>query len=325
MGAPGTGAWVSAASAHRETLGFVDDSIPGRRFANEPTVMLTRIGKNAAAGDAVDLLLECHERIRSFLALAGRIAKEGPSEPAAVPDAAARVRRYFVEALPLHARDEEESILPRLRGLDPEVDEALEDMAREHREHERPLGELVAACEELARAPGRLPNLAPIVARATAELEQHFALHLGREEAVVFPAIRRLLDGAADAAIVREIRERRGVGASPPGPVRVRDSARREWLVEARRDPAHGRILVLSPAHGDLEPFRASADGYRPDTHLPVSADEWALLARLSAGSGSDQGREAEALRNEAFRLVDRLVREAQHRLLMGAVEDEEE
>ncbi len=84
--------------------------------------MLTKIGKPAAAGDAVGLLLECHERIRSFLALARRIAEVGPSAPGTVPEAAARVRRYFTEALPLHARDEEESILPRLRGLDPTVD-----------------------------------------------------------------------------------------------------------------------------------------------------------------------------------------------------------
>ena len=46
----------------------------------------------------MDLLLDCHERIRSFLALARRIAKVGTSA-----------------------------------------------MAREHREHERPMGELVAA------------------------------------------------------------------------------------------------------------------------------------------------------------------------------------
>jgi hemerythrin-like domain-containing protein len=171
--------------------------------------MLTKIGSPAAAGDAVDLLLECHERIRSFLALARRIAEAGPSEPGSVADAAARVRRYFTEALPLHAQDEEASILPRLRGLDPRVDGELEAMAREHREHERPMRELVAACEQLARVPERLPELAPVVARAAEALDDHFVLHLGREEAVIFPAMRRLLDASADAVIMREIRARR--------------------------------------------------------------------------------------------------------------------
>src|SRR6266568_4968204 len=173
--------------------------------------MLTKIGSPAVAGDAVDLLLECHERIRTFLALARRIAEVGPSEPGSGAEAAARVRRYFTEALPLHAQDEEESILPRLRGLDARVDAELDAMAREHRDHARPLGELVAACDHLAGAPERLPELAPIVGSAAAELERHFAAHLAREETVIFPAMRRLLDRSTDTAILREIRERRGV------------------------------------------------------------------------------------------------------------------
>jgi iron-sulfur cluster repair protein YtfE (RIC family) len=177
--------------------------------------MLTRIGKPAAAGDAVDLLRECHERIRSFLALARRIGEVGPYSRDSVADAAARVRRYFAEALPLHAQDEEESILPRLRGLDATVDAELEAMVREHREHDRPMGELVAACERIARAPERLHELASVVGSAAAELERHFAEHLGREESVIFPAMRRLLDRSADADIVREMRGRRG-GASGP-------------------------------------------------------------------------------------------------------------
>jgi hemerythrin-like domain-containing protein len=175
--------------------------------------MFTRIGKPAAAGDAVDLLLECHARIRSFLALARRLAELGPSDPASVPEAAERVRRYFTEALPLHARDEEESLLPRLRGLDPAVDAELEAMAREHREHEPPLRELVGACEALALGTERLAALAPVVGRAAGELERHFAAHLAREEGVIFPAVRRLLDAAAGAAIVEELRGRRAPGA----------------------------------------------------------------------------------------------------------------
>jgi iron-sulfur cluster repair protein YtfE (RIC family) len=177
--------------------------------------MLTRFGRPAVPEDAVGLLLECHDRIRAFLALARRIAEAGAADRDGVPEAAARVRRYFTEALPLHARDEEESILPRLRGLDPAVDAELEAMVREHAGHEPPLAALVDACEEVARAPGRLEELAPIVDRATGELERHFAEHLRREEAVIFPAVRRLLAPSDDAAIVREIRGRRGTPFKP--------------------------------------------------------------------------------------------------------------
>jgi iron-sulfur cluster repair protein YtfE (RIC family) len=174
--------------------------------------MLTRIGKQAVAGDAVDLLLDCHERIRSFLALARRVAEAPPSDPG-VGEAALRVRRYFVEALPLHARDEDESLLPRLRGRDAAVDAELDAMSREHREHEAPLAALVAACERIGAAPERLADVAPQLSSAVAELERHFVPHLRREEAVIFPAMRRLLDREEDAAIVRELRARRSPAA----------------------------------------------------------------------------------------------------------------
>jgi iron-sulfur cluster repair protein YtfE (RIC family) len=179
--------------------------------------MLTRFGKPAVAGDAVGLLLDCHERIRTFLSLARRIAEAGAAEQGAVPEAAERVRRYFTEALPLHAHDEEQSILPRLRGKDATVDLALEVMAREHADHERPLRALVEACELLAREPGQHARLAPAVAAATDELEQHFAAHLRQEEEVIFPAVRRFLDARADAEIVKEMRARRRGGEKDGG------------------------------------------------------------------------------------------------------------
>lgn len=173
--------------------------------------MLTRLGKSAAPGDAVDLLLECHGRIRTFLEISHRIAAERAAPPAEIAAAAARVHRYFTQALPLHAQDEEQSILPRLRGREPAVDRELDTMVREHAEHEDPLAALVSACADLARDPGLHAALAPALGDATGALERHFVDHLAREETVVFPAIRRLLDRDADAAIVAEIRRRRGV------------------------------------------------------------------------------------------------------------------
>lgn len=175
--------------------------------------MLTQLGRTAAPGDAVDLFLECHERIRAFLDLARRMAEPPVADDAAVADAATRVHRYFAQALPLHAEDEERSLLPRLRGLDPAVDAALAAMAREHAEHERPIAALLAASQALAAEPRRHPELAPSIGAATRELELHFGRHLRREEEVIFPAARRLLDGAERTAIVREMRARRAAAA----------------------------------------------------------------------------------------------------------------
>jgi iron-sulfur cluster repair protein YtfE (RIC family) len=181
--------------------------------------MLTLLGRPAAPGDCVDLLVECHGRIRSFLALGRRLGQARGTGPDELADAAFRVHRYFTLALPLHALDEEESIAPRLRGRDPAVDAELETMVREHREHQGPLAALVEACAVLAREPGRHPELAPAVERSAAELERHFVAHLAREEQVIFPAVRRLLDRAADAAVVEELRRRRGqVLESPAAP-----------------------------------------------------------------------------------------------------------
>lgn len=176
--------------------------------------MLTGIGRGAIAEDAVGLLLECHHRIRAFTAMASRLAAAGEAGPDAVRDAARRVHRYFAEALPLHARDEEESILPRLHGRDAEVDRALETMSREHREHEAPLAKVLAGCAALERDPAALPQVAEQLASAATELEAHFARHLALEEAVVFPAMRRLLSAADDATVVREMRARRAPRAS---------------------------------------------------------------------------------------------------------------
>jgi hypothetical protein len=49
------------------------------------------------------------------------------------------------------------------------------------------------------------------------------------------------------------------------------------------------------------------------------------VLALLAAGHDGGAGREDDALRDAAFRLFDGMVRDAQHRQLLGAAEDEED
>lgn len=109
------------------------------------------------------------------------------------------------------------------------------------------------------------------------------------------------------------------------GTAQVRDSARRRWLVEPWRDERRGRFVVVRPVSGDNEPFRASADGYGTETYLQISGAEWTLLGLLAYGHAGGDGRADEQLRRAAFVLVDRMVVEAQHRLLMGASGDDED
>jgi hemerythrin-like domain-containing protein len=161
------------------------------------------------ADDFVQLLLDCHGRIRHFAALA-RVLGETPALSAdAVRDAAFRVRRYFGEALPLHVEDEEESVLPRLLGREPALDEALERMSAEHAAHAPLLAEVLRCCRELERAPERHEALRAGLARDAVALEREFATHLETEEALILPAIGRLLDADVRAALVRELRARR--------------------------------------------------------------------------------------------------------------------
>jgi iron-sulfur cluster repair protein YtfE (RIC family) len=171
--------------------------------------MLTHIGTRTIADDTLGLLLECHGRIRAFTELAARLASaEGASE-AEVAEVATAVRRYFAEAFPLHALDEEESILPRLAGRDRQVDAALVTMHREHAGQDVPITRVVALCTELATSPGRHGELAQALGRAAAVLREHFARHLALEEEVIFPALQALVADPARTEIVGELRARR--------------------------------------------------------------------------------------------------------------------
>ncbi len=171
--------------------------------------MLTGLGKPSTPSDAVDLLLECHVRIRHFTDMALRLGAASRAEPGEIADTAARVRRYFAEALPLHVRDEEDSLAPRLRGRDPVLDAAIAAMEREHGEHRESLEALIEAAGEIALDPASHARLRAELARAAGDLSRQFEVHLAQEEAIVLPAVRRLLDAASDAAIVGEMRQRR--------------------------------------------------------------------------------------------------------------------
>ena len=110
--------------------------------------MFVRIGDTREVSDVVDLLLECHTRIRLFTALAARLGGARGVSHGEIQDTAFRVRRYFSEALPLHVADEEDSIFPRLAGEDQnlELQAALNRMKQEHTAHEPLICSLVATC-----------------------------------------------------------------------------------------------------------------------------------------------------------------------------------
>lgn len=170
--------------------------------------MVIGIGGRRAPETLVGLLEDCHARIRSFLALCRALARAEGAEPALVREEASRAASYFGRALPLHVRDEEETLRPRLAGRAPEIDAALAEMSGQHSSHEALLSELEVLLEALRVAPERLRELAGPLEDVSAKLERELGAHLALEERVIFPAL-AALDGRAQLACVAELRDRR--------------------------------------------------------------------------------------------------------------------
>lgn len=157
----------------------------------------------------VTLLASCHDRIRSHLAIARTLAAAGEgADPTAIALSAAAVERYFRVAFPLHVRDEEESIAPRLRGTSAALDEALDRLAAEHATHAPDLQTLLDVVQAIVVDPSTLSQyraaLETIALRLTIAIGRHLAL----EERTTFPALAALPHEVGEA-LVREMRARR--------------------------------------------------------------------------------------------------------------------
>lgn len=162
-----------------------------------------------------DLLVECHRRIRKFAAMALRLGEVHEAPEHQIADAAHRVRRFFEQALPLHVEDEEQSVLPRLRGRDRTLDEHLQQMSAEHRSHEPLVDPLVATCRLLERSPEHHAARREELFAAASALERELEAHMRQEEELIIPAIARWVEPADRAKMVDELRERRTSGGSP--------------------------------------------------------------------------------------------------------------
>jgi iron-sulfur cluster repair protein YtfE (RIC family) len=177
--------------------------------------MLTTLKKKGTPvrePDAVDLLLDCHERIRRFTRMAEWLCHAHDAPGLAVQETAAAVHRYFTEALPLHSADEDGSIAPRLARsrAGAEALAAAAAMARQHGPIEETLAALRPMWRAVADDPAALADHAPAMERLVDRLKGLWDTHLHLEEVVVFPAARRYLSASEKASVLKEMRERRG-------------------------------------------------------------------------------------------------------------------
>lgn len=177
--------------------------------------MLNQItpANNAAAEDAVTLLLGCHDRIRNFSSVAAKLAHAQGASPADVVQAADGLLRYFTIALPLHEADENESIHPRIRKASPLGDlagPAVDAMMEQHEHIDLVVDRLVPLWALVKSNPDKLEELAGEMCGHTNRLSELFKAHLELEETIIFPAMRRLLPEAELHAILLEMKGRRG-------------------------------------------------------------------------------------------------------------------
>ncbi len=171
--------------------------------------MLIGIGGGAPGESLEALLLACHARIRHFSALAVAVGEAEQAAPQELSRSCERILRYFREALPLHVRDEEESLLPRLLGKEAALDAALQALRAEHEAHGPALKEVLGLCERLQQAPADGVELQRSLSQVAVKLQREFEAHLRAEEQMIFPRLGAYLTPQEQLVVVNEMRDRR--------------------------------------------------------------------------------------------------------------------
>jgi len=175
--------------------------------------MLHSLGRKTIAS-VTDLtpmgaLLECHERIRAFMRLGARLAEVQGASAAEVEETAGKVVRYFTLAFPMHEKDEEESVMPRLKNRAPNLSALITKLEGEHRALDVLIEELIAITQRLAEKGDRLPSEREPLARVITQLDTGFNAHFNVEEEVVLGAMRAHLTEEDLSSITAEMQERR--------------------------------------------------------------------------------------------------------------------
>ncbi len=167
-----------------------------------------------AAGfdEPFELLLACHGRVQRMLDLLGRLgvhlARHGCDGPAR--QAAQDVTRYFDLAGPAHHEDEERHVFPPLlRDGDAHLLVVVRQLQRDHVAMGLQWAAVRADLQDVVEGRWQPGTAVPARWGAFAEL---YAGHIRLEDERVYPAARGRLDAAQQAAMGREMAQRRGAG-----------------------------------------------------------------------------------------------------------------
>lgn len=163
------------------------------------------------------LLSDCHRRIEQFLKVLLTVSRQanGGRLTDEQRDSFEAALKYFHDTAPLHTRDEEGSLFPRMREKNnAENTEKLAVLDQLHAEHNT-AGSRHHRVDELGSEwlnSGQLsPDNARLLNELLEDLSRTYADHISLEEGEIFPLAATLLDHAEMEAIAREMASRRGL------------------------------------------------------------------------------------------------------------------
>ncbi|WP_420236974.1 hemerythrin domain-containing protein [Telmatobacter bradus] len=174
--------------------------------------MAVQIGAKLDSGfsDPIGMLKDCHRRIESFLGIlcvvVGRA--QGRAFTSEERSAIQAAIQYFRVGGKRHTADEEESLFPRLRASDIDIEE-IDRLENDHREANG-LHDSVEQLYSQWIGSGALGSegTQQLIAD-TSRLSALYSAHIRVEETVVFARAAEVLDGKTIAAIGSEFQLRR--------------------------------------------------------------------------------------------------------------------
>ena len=180
--------------------------------------MAIQIGQKASPTFAqpLELLSDCHRRVESFLRALVMVCEQaqGGELNALQREALETALRYFREAAPKHTADEEESLFPRIRGLDdPAVQAALAKIDALEADHQtaRIEHEIVESLGGQWLSHGTLAQPETLrLAAALKKLHSIYERHIAVEDNDIFPLAGKLVPREQLAEVGREMARRRG-------------------------------------------------------------------------------------------------------------------
>ena len=172
--------------------------------------------------DPIGMLGDCHRRIERFLNVLVTVAAREKGGPLTEQQRTALETslRYFREAAPKHTADEEESLFPRLRRLDPVGSQAIltriDSLEQDHECAQKVHGE-VDRLGQLWLTNGRLsPEEALRLSTVLDQLARLYRNHIAIEDSEVFPFAASVLHPSERSSVGAEMAARRGMGVAIP-------------------------------------------------------------------------------------------------------------